>query len=162
MRTIEIFHLRRVRNKPLAVQLLAAHAGLGPDAALAVVHQAVGGGKPQVNVVGGGAAPGAPDDGARRLIVALADTGFIARRTAGGDFDPAQQAQLALAAVLPRCAPGLADTAGALLLDGDWAQALALALQHLQMHRPPHDADRQRLEHAAIDTGLVRGVPGRV
>ena len=162
MRTIEIFRLRRVRNKPLAVQLLTEHAGLGPDAALAVVHQAVGGGKPRVQVVCDSAAQEAPDDGARRLIVALAGTGFIARRAVQGDFDPARHAHLALADVLPRCAHELADTAGALLLEGDWAQALALALQHLQMHRAADDADRQRLEHVAVDTGLVRGVPGRV
>lgn len=162
MCTIEIFHLRRVRNKPLAVQLLAEHAGLSPEAALAVVHRAVGGGKPQVKVAGDSAAPMGPEEGARRLMVALADTGFIARRAAGDDFDPVQQAHLALSDVLPRCVPDLADTVGALLLDGDWMQALALALQHLQMHRPPGDADRQRLEHVAVDAGLARGVPGRV
>ena len=64
--------------------------------------------------------------------------------------------------MLPHCAPGAADAAGAALLAGDWAQALAPALQHLQMHRPADDADRVLVEHAAIDTGLVRGVPGRV
>ena len=88
-------------------------------------------------------------------------TGFIARRAAG-DFDAAQHASHALEAVLPHFAPGAADAAGAALLAGDWAEALALALQHLQMHRPADDADRVLVEHAAIDTGLVRGVPGRV
>ena len=154
MTTIELFHLRRVRDKPGAVDLLMRHAGLSAEAALAVVHHAVGGGKPQVAV--------ASDDAARQLIVALASTGFIARRAAAGDFDAAQHAGHALATVLPRCAPGAADAAGAALLAGDWAEALALALQHLQMHRPADDADRVLLEHAAIDTGLVRGVPGRV
>lgn len=162
MQTIEIFHLCSVRNKPLAAQLLATHAGLSPDAAWAVVHQAVGGAKPRVALAGPDGAQTPADDGARRLIVALAGTGFIARRAPGDEFDPAQQAHLALMAVLPRCAPDVADAVGALLLDGDWAQALALGLQHLQMHRPPDDADRQRLEHTAVDTGLVRGVPGRV
>lgn len=154
MTTIELFHLRRVRDKPRATALLAAHAGLTAEAALAAVHQAVGGGKPQITV--------ADEDAARRLIAALAGTGFIARRAAAGDFDAAQHASHALEAVLPHCAPGAADAAGAALLAGDWAEALALALQHLQMHRPADDADRVLLEHAAIDTGLVRGAPGRV
>ena len=113
----------------------------------------MGGGKPQITV--------ADEDAARRLIAALAGTGFIARRAAG-DFDAAQHASHALEAVLPHFAPGPADAAGAALLAGDWAEALALALQHLQMHRPADDADRVLVEHAAIDTGLVRGVPGRV
>ena len=154
MSTIELFHLRRVRDKPGAVDLLMRHAGLSAEAALAVVHHAVGGGKPQVAV--------ASDDAARQLIVALAGTGFIARRAATDGFDAAQHASEAVADVLPRCAAGLADAAGAWLLQGAWAQALELALQHLQMHCPAHDADRQRLQRAAIDTGLVRGVPGRV
>ena len=154
MSTIELFHLRRVRDKPRAAALLAAHASLTAEAALAAVHQAVGGGKPQITV--------ADEDGARRLIAALAGTGFIARRAATDGFDAAQHASEAVAAVLPRCAAGLADAAGAWLLQGAWAQALELALQHLQMHCPAHDADRQRLQRAAIDTGLVRGVPGRV
>lgn len=153
MTTIELFHLRRVRDKPRATALLAAHAGLTAEAALAAVHQAVGGGKPQITV--------ADEDAARRLIAELAGTGFIARRAAG-DFDAAQHASHALEAVLPHCAPGAADAAGAALLAGDWAEALALALQHLQTHRPADDAGRVLLEHAAIDTGLVRGVPGRV
>lgn len=157
MSHIELFHLRRVRNKPLAAALLAQHAGLTADEALAVVHQAVGGGKPQVTLPGDDA-----DAAARRLIVALADTGFIARRSAADGFDAAQHASAALAAVLPRCTPALADAAGARLLQGDWAQALDMALQHLRMHRPANDPDRQRLQQAAIDCGLVRGVPGRV
>ena len=154
MTTVELFHLRRVRDKPLAVDRLVCHAGLTPEAALAVLHQAAGGAKPRVAL--------ANDDAARLLIVALADTGFIARRAATDGFDAAQHASEAVAAVLPRCAAGLADAAGAWLLQGAWAQALELALQHLQMHCPAHDADRQRLQRAAIDTGLVRGVPGRV
>ncbi|QTD46747.1 hypothetical protein [Ottowia testudinis] len=155
MTAIELFHLRRARDKPRAVALLTEQAGLTAQAALAVVHQAVGGGKPQVSVAGDEAA-------ARRLIVALADTGFVARRAAVDHFDAARHAGLALDAVLPRCAPGAANAAGAALLAGDWAEALALTLQHLQVHRPAADADRLRLERAAIDTGLVRGVPGRV
>ena len=154
MTTVELFHLRRVRNKPLAASLLAQHAGLTAEAAPAAVHDAVGGGKPRVAV--------ASDDAARQLIIALSDTGFVARRAATDGFDAAQHASEAVAAVLPRCAAGLADAAGAWLLQGAWAQALELALQHLQMHCPAHDADRQRLQRAAIDTGLVRGVPGRV
>ena len=33
MTTIELFHLRRVRDKPRATALLAAHAGLTAEAA---------------------------------------------------------------------------------------------------------------------------------
>ena len=101
MTTIELFHLRRVRDKPRAAALLAAHASLTAEAALAAVHQAVGGGKPQITV--------ADEDAARRLIAALAGTGFIARRAAAGDFDAAQHASHALEAVLPHFAPGAAD-----------------------------------------------------
>ena len=153
MTTVELFHLRRVRNKPLAASLLAQHAGLTAEAALALVYDAVGGGKPRVAV--------ASDDVARRLIIALSDTGFIARRAATDGFDAAQLASQVMAEVLPRCAPDVANAAGVLLLQDDWMQALALALQHLRMHRAVDDPDRQRLERAAIDTGLVRGVPGR-
>ena len=162
MRAIEIFHLRRVRDKPRAVALLVAQAGLTAEAALAVVHQAVGGGKPRVTVTDHAVSALTPDDAARQLIVALADTGFIARRAPGDDFDSGPHAHQALTAVLPRCPRDVADALGALLLAGDWAQALDLTLQHLRMHRPVDDADRGLLERAAIDTGLVRGVPGRV
>jgi len=160
--SIELFHLRRVRDKPQAVALLVQHARLTPDAALAVVHQALGGGKPQVRVPGDAGAGEGSDAAALRFIVALADTGFIARRATGAGFDPARHATQVVAAVLPRCPPELAAAVGALLLRDDWAEALALALQHLQRHRAPPDVDRQSLEHAAIDCGLVRGVPGRV
>ena len=88
-----------------------------------------------------------PNSVRRGPIAALAGTGFIARRAAAGDFDAAQHASHALEAVLPHFAPGAADAAGAALLAGDWAEALALALQHLQMHRPADDADRVLLEH---------------
>jgi len=86
----------------------------------------------------------------------------VARFAAADGYDPARHAQQALSAVLPRCAPGLAAQAGALLLHDDWPEALALAVQHLRVHRLALDADRRRLEQAAIDAGQVCGVPGRV
>jgi hypothetical protein len=159
---IELFHLRRVRNKPLATALLEQQLGLSAEAALALVHQALGGAKPRVTVAADARARLAAPEAARRLIVALADTGFIARRAPDGEFDAARHADQALARVLPRCAPSVADAAATLLLQGDWMPALALAVQHLQMHRSPADAERWQLECVAIDCGLVRGVPGRV
>ena len=48
MTTIELFHLRRVRDKPLAVDRLVCHAGLPPDAALALLHQGEDGDKPRL------------------------------------------------------------------------------------------------------------------
>ena len=154
MRAIELFHLRRVRDKPRALGLIAAHAGLPAGQALAVLHAAIGGGRPQLRL--------ADDAAARACIVALAPTGFVARFAAADGYDPACHAQQALSAVLPRCSPGLAAQAGALLLHDDWPEALALAVQHLRMHRQALDADRRRLEQVAIDTGQMCGVPGRV
>ena len=154
MRAIELFHLRRVRDKPRALALIAAHARLSGDQALAVLHAAIGGGRPRLRL--------ADDAAARACIVALAPTGFVARFAAADGYDPARHAQQALSAVLPRCAPGLAAQAGALLLHDDWPEALALAVQHLRVHRLALDADRRRLEQAAIDAGPVCGVPGRV
>lgn len=154
MRAIELFHLRRVRDKPRALALIAARGGLAPDAAQAVLHAAIGGARPQLCL---------PDDtAARACIVALAGCGFVARFAAQADDGAAARAQQALHVVLPGCPRGVADAVAAALLQGDWAEALALALQHLQMHRPPQDADRLLLQQAAIDCGLVCGVPGRV
>ncbi|HMT56544.1 MAG TPA: hypothetical protein PKC71_00905 [Ottowia sp.] len=154
MRAIELFHLRRVRDKPRALGLIAVHAGLPAGQALAVLHAAIGGGRPRLRL--------ADDAAARACIVALAPTGFVARFAAADGYDPARHAQQALLAVLPRCSPGLAAQAGALLLHDDWPEALALAVQHLRVHRLALDADRRRLEQAAIDAGQVCGVPGRV
>ena len=153
MRAIELFHLRRVRDKPRALGLIAAHARLSGDQALAVLHAAIGGGRPRLCL--------SDDEAARACIVALAPAGFVARFAPGADFDLAQHAQQALMAALPACAPDLAAQAGARLPHDDWPEALALALQHLRMHRPAQHPGRRRLEQAAIDTGLVRGVPGR-
>ena len=154
MRVIELFHLRRVRDKPRALGLIAAHAGLPAGQALAVLHAAIGGARPQLCL---------PDDtAARACIVALAGCGFVARFAAQADADAADRAQRALHAVLPACPRGVADAVAAALLQGDWPEALALAVQHLRVHRLALDADRRRLEQAAIDAGQVCGVPGRV
>ena len=154
MRVIEIFHLRRARDKPRALALIAAHAGLPADAAQAVLHAAIGGARPSLRLP--------HDQAARACIVALAGCGFVARFAPQAGFDAAGQTQQALQALLPACPRAVADAVAAALLLDDWAKALALALQHLQAHRPPHDAARQRLQRLAIDCGLVCGVPGRV
>ncbi|MDO5693177.1 MAG: hypothetical protein Q4G70_12010 [Pseudomonadota bacterium] len=153
MRAIELFHLRRVRDKPRALALITAHAAVSADEALAVLHAAIGGGRPRM------ALPG--DDAARALITALAAVGFVGRFAAAQDFDAPESAQAALSTVQGGLPSAIADAVGANLLAGDWASALDHALQHLRMHRAVDDADRRRLERAAIDTGLVRGVPGR-
>ena len=97
MRAIELFHLRRVRDKPRALALIAAHARLSGDQALAVLHAAIGGGRPRLCL--------SDDEAARACIVALAPAGFVARFAPGADFDLAQHAQQALMAALPACAP---------------------------------------------------------
>ena len=154
MRTIELFHLRRVRDKPRALALIETHTGVSADGALAVLHAAIGGGRPQLVLPG--------DDAARALIVTLAAAGFVARFAPAADFDVADCAQAALRAVHGGLPAAITDAVGASLLAGDWAGALDHALQHLRMHRAADAPDRLTLEHAAIDTGLVRGVPGRV
>lgn len=151
---IELFHLRRVRHKAAAVQALMQQAGLSETAAWAALHQALGGQRPHI------ALPDWPS--AHRLIQQLAACGFVARRAPVGGFDAAQHAAEVLADTWPACDAAFVPMPAAALLQGHWAQALEWALQHLQMHRPPQDAARQRLEQAALEAGLVCGVPGRV
>lgn len=152
MRAIELFHLRRVRDKPRALAEMRARAGLSEAEALAVLHGAIGGGRPRLVL---------PDDAAARdCIAALADTGFVARFTSAPDFDAPERAQSALLTVLDRLPAAVGDEVGARLLASQWQHALDHALQHLRMHRPADDADRQRLAQIAVETGLVCGVPG--
>ena len=153
MRAIELFRLRRVRDKPRALALMAAQAGLSADEALAALHQAIGGGRPQLHL---------PDDtAARACIVALAGTGFVARFAPASDFDAPERAQAAILHVQGRLPPDVSHAAGALLLDGAWEAALEHGLTHLRVHAPPQDEGRAGLEQAAIETGLVAGGPGR-
>ncbi|MDO5624641.1 MAG: hypothetical protein Q4G71_08130 [Pseudomonadota bacterium] len=153
MRAIELFHLRRVRDKPRALALITRYAGLPAPQAQAVLHAAIGGGKPRVHLPG--------DKAACACIAALAPTGFIARFAPADDFDAPQRAQAALLAVRDRLPVTISDAVGTLLLVGDWPAALDHALQHLRMHVSPDDAARVLLARTALETGLVCGVPGR-
>jgi hypothetical protein len=154
MRVVEIFRLRRVRDKPRALAVLADAAALAPDEALALIHAAVGGGRPVFGVPN--------DDTARAAICALAQAGFVARFAAVPGFDAPRVAHVAVLRVQGRLTQAVRDAAGALLLADDWAGALDLAVQHLRHHVPADDADRAWLERTAIEVGLVAGVPGRV
>lgn len=153
MRAIELFRLRRVRDKPRALALIAAHTGLKPGDALAVLHQAIGGGRPALRL--------ANDDAARACIAALAPTGFVARFAPAADFDAPECAQAALLQVQSRLPSDVSHATGALMLEGAWEAALDHALTHLRMHAPPQDEARALLERTAIETGLVAGGPGR-
>ena len=153
MRAIELFRLRRVRDKPRAVLDIAARAHLTPADALALLHEAIGGGRPVLIQ---------PDDAAARAcIAALAPMGFVARFAPSADFDAPQRAQAAILAIRERLPSAVSDAVGALLLAGEWEQALDHGLQHLRMHAPADDAGRALLERTAIEVGLVAGVPGR-
>ena len=159
MRTIEIFRLRRVRDKPAALAAMQAHAGMAAHAALAVLHQAIGGGKPVLCL---------PDDAsARDCITALAPTGFIARFAWVDGFDAAAQAEAAILASTSELPGAVSDAAGALLLAGDWQAALALCVQAAAPCRP--DASRfanaqggahQRLAQIALEAGVQPGLQG--
>ena len=153
MRAIEIFCLRRVRDKPRARALITDRAGLGDADAQAVLNQAIGGGRPVLSLPG--------DAAARDCILALASTGFVARFAPAPDFDAAERAQAAVLAVQQRLPPEVSAAAGAWLLAGDWAAALDHCLTHLRVHAPAQDAQRQLLARAAVETGLVAGPPGR-
>lgn len=153
MRRIELFRLRRVRDKPAALALIARHAALPPEQARAVLHAALGGGRPQLAL---------PDNAsAQACIAALAATGFIARFAPGPGFDPAAHAQAALQASWPHLLPPVADTVAAHLLQDNWPAALEHALLHLRMHASGQHPARQQLEQAALACGLCAGQSGR-
>lgn len=153
MQAIELFRLRRVRDKPRALALIAAHTGLDHAAALAVLHAAIGGGRPRLQL---------PDPAAARACIrALAPTGFVARFAQAAEGGPAEQAQAALLRVQARLPAGVSDAIGAQLLAGAWEVALAHGLQYLGRHATPDDADLALLARTAVETGLVVGVPGR-
>ncbi|MFV0678722.1 hypothetical protein [Ottowia sp.] len=153
MRAIELFRLRRVRDKPRALDLMQQHAGLTADQAQAALYVAVGGGRPQLTL---------PDDAAARAcITALAGAGFVARFAAAPDFDAAERAQTALAQVLPHLPPDVCHAIGAWLLEDAWEPALLYGLQHLRMHVPAHHPGRVLLTRVAVETGWVAGGPGR-
>ncbi len=153
MRAIELFRLRRVRDKPRAIAEINTRAGLSPVDALAFLHAAIGGDRPVLHL--------ADDAAARACIVALAPLGFVGRFAPAEDFDAPQRAQAAILAARHRLPAAVSDAIGALLLAGDWERALDHGLQHLRMHAPADDVERTLLERTAIEVGLVAGVPGR-
>ncbi len=153
MRAIELFRLRRVRDKPRALAVIVGEAGLSPARALEVLHAAVGGGRPRLALV--------DDAAARACIAALAAAGFVARFAAGPDFDAEQRAQAALLSVQHGLPVAVGAAVGGLLLQGDWELALEQCLQHLRMHAPADDPARALLARTAVEVGLVAGAPGR-
>ncbi len=124
MRAIEIFRLRRVRDKPRALAVIQAHAQLDDDAARALLNQAVGGGKPILQLPS--------DEAAHTCIAALLPTGFVARFAQAPGFQPQERAEAAVLAAVDHLPRAISDGAGALLLAGDWEGALAMCLQAAQ------------------------------
>ena len=139
MRAIEIFRLRRVRDKSAATCAMQQHAGLSEAQAQAALHMAIGGGKPCINCEHLAAA--------RACMAALRAAGFIARLA---DIDHAQHAQEALRAAWPQLAPAVQHECAAQLLEGDWMHALWNAQHHLATHAP---ASAAQLDAAALDCG---------
>ncbi|MFT3779986.1 MAG: hypothetical protein QM772_17295 [Ottowia sp.] len=152
LRTIEIFRLRRVRDKPRALAVMQAFAGLGADAARHALDQAIGGGKPRLQL---------PDDeAARACIAALAPAGFIARFAAAADFDAQARAEAAILAVVHRLPSEVGDGAGALLLAGDWQAALAMCVQAAHAGGAGGGGAGRLLREAALEAGVQPGVQG--
>lgn len=152
MRAIEIFRLRRVRDKPRALAAIVAHTGVSAAQAQAALHMAIAGGQPVLTL------PHA--QAARALIEALAPAGFVARFAPAADFDAAQRAHAALQAVHAQLPAAVGHAVGAWLLQEQWPQALEHALQHLRQHAPGSPACAL-LARTATETGLVAGPWGR-
>ena len=150
MRAIEIFCLRRVRDKPRALAVMQAHAELNANEARAVLNHAVGGGKPTLRLPG--------DAAARQCIAALLPTGFVARFAAASGFDAQGRAEAAILAAVPHLPAAISDRAGALLLQGDWESALAVCLQGAQ--NGVGNVAQQGLQDAAIEVGVQLGWQG--
>lgn len=161
MRAIEIFRLRRVRDKPRALLVMQAHAQMDEDAARALLNQAVGGGKPMLRLPG--------DDAARACIAALLPTGFVARFAHAPDFQAQERAEAAVLAAVQHLPRAICDGVGALLLAGDWQDALAVCLQAVQengasdanagLAQGAHPLHRL-LSTAALEVGVQRGQQG--
>ena len=139
MRAIEIFRLRRVRDKSAAICAMQQHAQLSAEEAQATLHTAIGGGRPRINCENIAAA--------RACMEALRAAGFIARLA---DIDHAQHAQEALRAAWPQLASAVQEECAAQLLEGDWLRALWNAQHHLATHAP---ASAAPLDAAALDCG---------
>ena len=153
VRRIEVFRLRRVRDKAGALAVMRAQVGLSEPSAQAALHEAVGGGRPEFLL--------ASDEAARACVVALTATGFVARFKPDDHFDPATQAEGVILPLLARMPLAIADEVGTLLLAGAWADALQWCLQHWRMHGDPGSAERALLEQASIELGIDVGATGR-
>ncbi|MBP7451619.1 MAG: hypothetical protein KA914_02360 [Ottowia sp.] len=164
MRTIEIFRLRRVRDKPRALAVMQALAEIDAPAARLALNQAIGGGKPALHL---------PDDTtAHACIAALAGAGFVARFASAADFDAQARAEAAVLAAVDHLPRAISDGAGALLLAGDWQGALAMCLQAAQESgercmsvHPVHPVQlvhpvHRLLSTAALEVGLQPGQQG--
>lgn len=138
MTTLEIFRLRRVRDKSAAIAAMQ-RAGMNEQGAQAALHTAIGGGRPRINCEHLAAA--------RACMEALRAAGFIARLA---DIDHAGHASAALRAVWPQLAPAVQHECAAQLLEGDWLRALWNAQHHLATHAP---ASAAPLDAAALDCG---------
>ncbi len=142
MRAIELFRLRRVRDKSAALAAMQRHAQLSAQDAQAALHSAIGGGRPRISCESLAAA--------RACITQLRAAGFLAR-VAG--IDHANHAQEALRAAWPQLTPAVQQECAAQLLEGDWQHALWSAQHHLATHAPASRAARL-LATAALDCGL--------
>ena len=140
MTALEIFRLRRVRNKSAAIATMQQHAALTEAQARAALHMAIGGGRPRMDCENHAAA--------RACMEALREAGFLARLA---DIDHSQHAAAALRAAWPQLAPAVQEECAAHLLDGDWPHALWTAQHHLATHAPDSAA---QLDAAALDCGL--------
>ena len=139
MTTLEIFRLRRVRDKSAAICAMRQHAQLSAQDAQAALHTAIGGGKSRINCEHLAAA--------RTCMAALRAAGFIARLA---DIDHAGHAAAALRAAWQQLAPAVQQECAAQLLEGDWQRALWNAQHHLATHAP---ASAAPLDAAALDCG---------
>lgn len=153
MRAIEIFRLRRVRDKPETLAILQRCASFDVPAARAVINQAVGGGRPRLLL---------PDDRTARVcIAAMAAAGFVARFAQVDGFDARCRAERALQDLAQSLPSAMLDAVGALLIADDWLGAFLHALEHVRAHAAPTDPQRVLLEDVALEIGLVAGASGR-
>lgn len=141
MTTLEIFRLRRVRDKSAALAAMQ-RAGMDAEDARAALHSAIGGGKPRITCENLAAA--------RTCMEALRAAGFIARMAG---LDHALHATAALRAAWPQLAPAVQEECAAHLLADDWMPALWTAQRHLATHAPASPA-AQQLDAAALDCGV--------
>lgn len=151
MRAIEIFRLRRVRDKALALNLMQLQVGLSAEQAREVLNLAMAGGRPQLTLPS--------DESACWIIVSLLRAGLVARFAPAADFDAAACAEAAMLAVVDQLPSTVSDQIGTMLLREDWAAALELCVQ--TAHLLPNPNAAERLRSVALTTGVIPGIQGR-